>query len=336
MMTNKEFELLLDQTVALLESEAQNVLFKKSKDFETRVREVLRDLGKSAGLEINFDPHPYVFPDIVINNVGVEVKFTENDTWRSVANSVFESTRDQNVEHVYIIFGKMGGRPSVKWGRYEECVMHVRTSHVPRFEVEIGTSRSLFKQMGVTYNEFRQSSLEEKMNKIRQYARSRLKDGEHLWWLEDKVDSDHTLPLGVQLYMNLPQDQKRQYRAESALLCPQVVKPSRAKNKYNDATMYLMTYHGVLCPQARDLFSAGSVAMRSDRTRGGIYILRALQDIEQEMRDAAYRLENGLFVEYWGTGCNPDDRLSEWLRRADRFAKDWVPSEHLFLNIKRK
>ena len=35
------------------------------------------------------------------------------------------------------IFGKMGGTPDIKWARYEECVMHVRTSHVPRFELEI-------------------------------------------------------------------------------------------------------------------------------------------------------------------------------------------------------
>jgi hypothetical protein len=49
------------------------------------------------------------------------------------------------------------------------------------------------------------------------------------------------------------------------------------------------------------------------------------------MVDAAYRLENALFAEYWGEGCSPEKRIAEWLRRADRLAKDWVPSEHLFL-----
>jgi hypothetical protein len=334
-MKHEAFEGLLDQAVALLESEAQSTRFKTSKEFEIRVREILRDVGKTTGLVINFDPHPYAFPDIVMGSYGVEVKFTENDTWRSVANSVFESTRYHTVAHVYVVFGKMGGHPSVKWSRYEECVMHVRTSHVPRFEIEIGTRKSLFKQMQVTYDDFRHASLEEKMKKIRQYARSRLKEGEHLWWLEDKADSEHSLSLGVKLYMNLSQEEKRKYRAESALLCPQIVKPSRSKNKYNDATMYLMTYRGVLCPQARDLFSAGSVAMRADSTRGGNYILRALQDIEQEMIEAASQLENALFVEYWGIGCKPENRIAEWLRRADTFAKDWIPSQCLFLNAGR-
>jgi hypothetical protein len=329
-MTREEFELLLDKTVTQLEVEARKTPFLTSKAFETRVREVLRDMGKSFGIIVDFEPHPYVFPDIVMNDMGVEVKFTANDTWRSVANSVFESTKSASVKHIYIVFGKMGGTPGVKWGRYEECVMHVRTSHVPRFEVEIGSDKSLFKKMGMTYDEFSASAMEDKMKKIREYARSRLKEGEHLWWLEDKPESDHTLSLGVRLYMNLPQEEKRRFRAESALLCPQIVKPSRSKNKYNDATMYLLTYHGVLCPQARDLFSAGSVAMRSDETRGGIYILRALADIEAEMIDAASRLEDALFVEYWGQSCEPEKRIAEWLKRADNFAKEWIPSQHLF------
>jgi hypothetical protein len=330
-MSSEEFESLLTVAVNRLTVEANENLFSNSKGFETRVREIIQDIGRSANITVDFQPHPYAFPDIVINEFGIEVKFTENDTWRSVANSVFESTKSQSVKHVYIIFGKMGGMPAVKWGKYDDCVMHVRTSHVPRFEVEIGTDRSLFKQMETTYEAFSASPMEEKMKKIRAYARSRLKEGEHLWWLEDTPEPEHTLPVGVRLYMNLAQDEKRRMRAESALLCPQIVKPSRSKNKYNDATMYLLTYHGILCPQARDLFSAGSVAMRSDGTRGGIYILRALKDIESEMLEAANRLESALFLEYWGEECEPNNRISQWLQKADRLAKDWIPSEHLFL-----
>lgn len=331
-MSPEEFESLLTIAVNRLTVEASENLFPNSKGFETRVREMIQDVGRSANITVDFQPHPYAFPDIIVNEFGIEVKFTENDTWRSVANSVFESTKSQSVKHVYIIFGKMGGTPAVQWGKYDDCVMHVRTSHVPRFEVEIGTNRSLFKQMETTYEAFSASPMEEKMKKIRAYARSRLKEGEHLWWLEDTPEPEHTLPVGVRLYMNLAQDEKRRMRAESALLCPQIVKPSRSKNKYNDATMYLLTYHGILCPQARDLFSAGSVAMRSDGTRGGIYILRALKDIESEMLEAASRLENALFVEYWGEECEPNNRISQWLQKADRLAKDWIPSEHLFLH----
>jgi hypothetical protein len=249
-----------------------------------------------------------------------------------VANSVFESTRDANVKHIYVLFGKMGGAPDVRWGEYEKCVMHVRTSHVPRFEVEMYPEESLFGKMGITYEDFCRASFEEKMRHVRKYARGRLRKGERLWWLEDRPDQAHSLPMEVRLYMRLPQDEKRRLRAEAALLCPQIVMPSRTRDKYNDPVLYLLTYHGVLCPQARDLFSAGSVALRSNQKRGGNYVKRALLDIQDEMRDAALRLEDALFVEYWGASVKPEERISKWLSSADRYAKGWRPSKVLFKN----
>ena len=226
----------------------------------------------------------------------------------------------------------MGGTPTVDWDLYDRCVMHVRTSHVPRFEVEIHTKESLFNKMNVTYEEFSQLGISEKMQYIREYARGRLKPGDRLWWLDENPDGGHTLPLQVRLYPGLSQEEKRELRAEAALLCPQIVKPSRAKHKYDDAALYLLTYRGVMCFQARDLFSAGSVALRSDPERGGNYIQRALLDIEDEMRTAAANLEDALFVEYWGQSVAPDQRIREWLRRADKFAAgEWAPSKSLFL-----
>jgi hypothetical protein len=331
-MTTQEFEELLDSLVARLCGDVlADPSLQAPRNFENQVRHALLDLA--GDLHIDFAPHPHVFPDIVIDEFGIEVKVTNKDSWRSVGNSVFESTRSDAVKHVYVLFGKMGGTPDVKWGRYEECVMHVRTSHVPRFEVEINPERSLFEQFGIGYDEFRALPLHEKMEHIRAYARGRLKPGERLWWLEDveEAGEPHTLPLQARLYMSLSQPEKRRMRAEAALLNPQVVKPSRSKKKYDDAVLYLLTYHGVLCPQARDLFSAGSVALRADGARGGNYLLRALLDIQDEMRHAAETLPDALFVEYWGFSCPPPNRIREWLRQADDLAAGvWRPSSHLF------
>lgn len=329
-MEHQEFEKILNETVLRLTAEARVTTFSQSKVFENRVRQILQDEVSNQQIAINFEPHPYGFPDIAMGEYGVEVKFTTNDTWRSVANSVFEGLRVKGVNHIYVIFGKMGGIPEVKWGKYEDCVMHVRTSHVPRFEVEIGAKQSLFNKMGITYEEFKEADPEEKMKYVRKYARGRLKEGERLWWLEDEFDQQHTLPMQAQLYIHLDQQEKRKLRAEAALLCPQIVKSSRSKNKYDDVVLYILTYHGVLCSQARDLFSAGSVALRADGTRGGNYILRALKDIENEMQAAAQRLDDKLFIEYWGESCAPNKRISKWLQKADGYADNWTPSKELF------
>ncbi len=338
-MTINDFEKLLTALAGDLTKEVQkSTVYRIPSKFEDRVRSALVDLTKGSGVKVDMSPEAQVFPDIVVGEFGIEVKVLNKDTWRSVANSVFEGRRDSNVKHIYILFGKMGGKPEVRWGRYEDCVMHVRTSHVPRFEVQIGAEESLFKKFGVSYQEFCSLSPHDKMEHIRKYARGRLEKGERLWWLEDKREPEleHSLPLQVRLYMNLPQNEKLQLRAEAALLCPQIVGPSRTGpklRKYSDATIYLLTYHGVLCPQTRDLFSAGSVA---GKERGGNYIARALKNIEPEMKEAAATLEDALFIEYWDVSVPPKERIRQWLIRADGFAKDWRPSKELFRDLKLK
>lgn len=329
-MTKEEFELLLDDVSTKLRDEARITPFETAKHFETRVREVVRDAIFDPTISIDFDPHPQAFPDIEVGEFGIEVKFTTNDTWRSVANSVLETNRIEDVKTVYLIFGKMGGTPDVKWGEYEKCVMHVRTSHVPRFEVEIGASKSLFEQMGISYDEFRASEMHEKMRYIREYARARLKDGERLWWLEDAPGEEHTLPIQARLYTELDDNEKIRLRAEAILLCPQIVKSGRARHKYDDVALFMLTYHGVLCHQTRDMFSAGSVGNPQNDDVGGLYIARMLKLMEGDLAKAALRMDSALFEEYWGVVVAPENRIAEWLRRADGFAVGWKPSDVLF------
>ncbi len=334
-MMTKDFESLLDRCCERLTEEARSTGFKSSKHFEDRVREVLADLtADDASIEIDFDSPAQAFPDIAMGEYGVEVKYTTADTWRSIANSVLETQRVDGVKYIYVVFGKMGGTPEVRWGEYEASVVHVRTSHVPRFEVEIATDpatarESLFQQMGIHYEDFRQLDMSEKMKYIRAYARKIHPDG-RLWWIEEKESDEHTLPIQARLYTNLSNEEKTRLRAEAALVCPGIVKSGRDRNKYDDVVLYLLTYHGVLCHQARDLFSAGSVANPKNDDNGGIYIERALKLIEDEMRQAALEMDDAIFVEYWGESVPPESRIARWLEKADAVARDWKPSKSLF------
>jgi len=286
-VTEQKFEELLAKLCDRITSESRaGAKFENSKSFERRVREVLDESVSEYGLAVNFDPHPYVFPDIVLGKFGVEVKFTANDTWRSVANSVFESTRDGKVERIYVVFGKMGGEPAVAWGRYEECVIHVRTSHVPRFEVELPPQReSLFKTFGIAYADFCKLPEAGRMEYVRSYARRRLKKGEKLWWLENSPGEGHSLSLRARRFQNLDELEKRKMRAEATLLCPEIMKSSRAQGKYDDALMYLLTYQGILA--SRDTFSAGSVA---GKARGKEHVKRRVFCFDvHERRSARHR-----------------------------------------------
>ena len=368
------FHYLVERVCSQLTSEAQTSGFRKALEFENRVRVVTQEIANEidAGMDNNFtqqfpgapalsiivdmNPPAQGFPDIVLGDVGIEVKFTEADTWRCIANSVLETNKVHSVKHICVVYCKMGGTPEVRYDDWEHAVMHVRTSHVPRFELEIGAERSLFDIMGVSYDEFSALEMQEKMVYIRNYARGRLKEGEHLWWLDDSSDdsASHTLPLNARLYTNLSTEEKTRLRAEAVLLCPKILSSGRSRHKYDDLVMFMLTYHGVLCHQARDLFSAGSAAgvggngriketKMEDRLVGkdfdGIYILRALLLLEDDMREAAEYLDSKLFLEYWGeeacANIDIDDasaRISYWLEQADSYAREWRPSEYLFLD----
>lgn len=154
--------------------------------------------------------------------------------------------------------------------------------------------------------------------------------GERLWWIDDTNGDEHTLPANIRLYTNLSPTEKLQMRAEAVLLCPSILKSGRSRNKYDDVVMFMLSYHGVLCHQARDLFSAGSVANPANDDNGGLYIQRALELLEDEIVDASKRLPDALFAEYWGENVPQAKRLQFWLRKADELATGWKPSLILF------
>lgn len=318
---------MLDRAVEILtENVRSSTLYHGPEEFEQGVLDMLRVAARDSGFTVSPTFHKHAFPDIRVNGFGVEVKYTMQDTWLSVGNSIFEGMRDPNVSKVYVVFGKIGGTAEVRWGRYEESITHVRVSNSPRFVVEMSGERSaLFGHLTVTYDEFSALDDESKMQHVREYSRHRLKDGERLWWLE----TSHSLPVAVRVYRTLPKCEKRQLRTEATLLCPEVVKSGASRGKYDRAGLYLITQHGVFAPQLRDLFSAGSVGARGGK-RGHKYIVDALRGIEEEMLRTAADLDGALFEDYWGFPCSPADRIRQWLALADRYATDWEPPGVLF------
>ena len=144
-MTPEEFEAILDEAVSSLARRAQTEgVCGDSRTFEDWVCDALRQA--SAEKDVRADPtfHPHAFPDITVNGFGVEVKYTIKNSWLAVGNSIFEGMREPTVNRVYVVFGKMGGWPEVRWKRYEDCVTHVRIAQAPRFVVEMDRVSPLF------------------------------------------------------------------------------------------------------------------------------------------------------------------------------------------------
>ena len=299
--------------------------FDSAESFERTVAAELRVACNTKRIgSVGHTFHPSAFPDILVNGFGVEVKYTQRKTWHGTGNSIFEGMRDAKTKQIYLVFCR-SDLPEIRWSKYEDCIKGVRISHSPRYMLEMDNDAGFFDDLGIPYNKFNSYSIREKMVHVREHVKARISEHEKLWWIDE--EDSHTLPMEVRIYRLLPTELKVSLRAETALMCPQILKGSRQKGKYDQAAIYLLTQHGVVAPQIRDLFTAGSVA---GPERGGNYLLRSLRRIEPEILAAARRLDDALFVEYWGFSCSVEQRIPRWLELADHYAVDFRPSLEIF------
>jgi len=130
--------------------------------FETVVYEKMSDAAKDTNFEGRIrQTGPHAFPDIVANKFfGVEVKMTLSDHWTSTGNSVLESSRIEDVEKIYIMFGKFGGKLDIKYRLYQECLPEVSVTHSPRYRIkmDLPVGKSIFDKLGIDYNKLRKDA----------------------------------------------------------------------------------------------------------------------------------------------------------------------------------
>jgi hypothetical protein len=306
---NEQFEAILKATCDELTSEVRTgTVAENSGDFEEQVRRVLADQLRKHGAGQALDPKVQGFPDIVVGNYGVEVKFTVKDTWISIANSIHESHRMSGIDCIYVAFGKMGGLKEVRFGLYEKVVYHARTSHRPRFQIDMkGDKQSLFERLGTTYLQFAALPYKEKMVYMRTYARGRRNTNIDFWWLEEDL-----VP-----YSSLTESEQRQIKAEAALLIPALIDRSD-KNALVRMALYMSSAKRVLSNESSEVFGAD--------------VLDELRSLETELQIAASTMIQGIIEEYWGHSTLIEARLSEWVEALDNHStsSEVRPSQILF------
>ena len=124
-MNKSDFEQLLENICVRLTYEARlSDEYHKPSLFEKRVRTVMGEMLSGTGQEAAPDIDQG-FPDIVVGMFGAEVKATESDSWRCIANSVSEGQRALDVEHIYVVYGKFrrdpGGKMGQLWRIHHAC-----------------------------------------------------------------------------------------------------------------------------------------------------------------------------------------------------------------------
>jgi len=250
--------------VSLLEATKQSLLdsLRKNKEsisfssFEKLVFDHMKKKAIGTGFEGTVEQtSTYAFPDIVANKFfGVEVKHTIKDHWSSTGNSVLESNRIEEVERIYMLFGKFGGTVDIRYRLYQDCLVEVSVTHSPRYRIDmdLANGKSIFDKIGVDYDTLRRQK--NSINTIKDYYRKQLKDGEELWWIDQDSDDRSVSPI-IKPFRNLSREEKDNFIAECFILFPEMFGKSTAK--FERAAAYLIAEYNAVSANLRDTFTAG-------------------------------------------------------------------------------
>jgi hypothetical protein len=164
--TLEEVNLLGEEALQDIQPALQSILQKNKnmsgEEFEKTVYEHLQAKIGSLGKVVQTKSQE--FPDVVIqigsHRFGVEVKHTTGSSWRSArGNSVMESKRIDDVNKIWLLFGKSGDGAAVKSRPYEQCLADISMGHGTRYmvDMDLKENTTIFERMGISYHDFKSS-----------------------------------------------------------------------------------------------------------------------------------------------------------------------------------
>lgn len=207
------------------------------------------------------------FPDIIADKYyGVEVKSTKEDHWVSTGSSIVESTRNKDVENIYMLFGKLGGTPvQFRCKPYDLCLSDIAVTHSPRYLIDMNlqeqSKKTIFQKMNMPYDSFRLS--EDSISKVRSYYYKKAQhEGrkEMPWWLNIESEaSDMNVSLWTEQgsYDNMRRNNL--LRAEMFILFPEIL-----QSNFDNAALWLCVRHSIINSHIRDAFTAGGQCLELD------------------------------------------------------------------------
>ncbi len=335
-----EFEQLLNDAHTFITEEA-NVnpdYFNKrtATEFEQDIFNILCKVAKGTDFETTLQLiSGRKFPDIVIKRFyGVEVKTTKQNHWKSLGNSILESTRIDNVELIYLFFAQLTTPAKFKYRLYQECLYEIAVTHSPRYliDMELEMGRTIFDKMDVSYDELR--SRDNPIKSIVSYYRSIAKRGEEPWWMGGDEITEVLIKPTVSLWSNLSQSSKDTLKNEAMARFPEIF--SKSSTKYQQLASWLAAKHGVVDSSLRDRFSAGGkVDLVVD---GQMYhklprIFAHLQNKTPEIIQAVKNLPADEAGYYWKLSYEPnqEQKLAEWAKMMISYSSQILYDSEQFI-----
>ncbi len=314
-----EFDILLSSTIDELNVHAKKSSKKVAtllgRNLEPYVKDVMTDLAVGTVFENTIELiGGQKFPDIIAKKYyGIEVKTTTQNHWKTTGNSLLESTRVDNVERIFMLFAKLASPIEFRCRPYEEVLSEVVVTHSPRYLIDMNLEqgKTIFDKIKIPYDALRKN--ENPIRPIVDYYKSKLKPGEELWWMDAENNSKPS-SIVIKIWNNLSAREKQELKNRSMIYFPELF--GNSNDKFGRLAIWLVTREAVVCPNVRDLFTAGG---KSDCVIGNkMYqkvprIFLNLFDnlpniVEAIMQTSAFELS-----EYWEIQTTDNTKLFDWI-----------------------
>jgi len=335
--SNDEFNKLLAATIQELNAHAKSKprLIEKLKGnkLEPYVRDIISEFAVGSPFEGSIELiGGQRFPDIIAKKIfGVEVKTTIKNHWKTTGNSVLESTRINDVKRIYILFGKLASPIEFRYKPYEECLSEVVVTHSPRYLIDMNIlqGNTIFDKLDIDYDTLRLSK--SPIKPIVNYYRSKLKPGQDLWWIDQGKEESSSLIINI--WSNLSIKERQIIKNRAMVFFPELF--SGKSDKFSRFSLWLVTREGIVCPNVRDLFTAGGKAEIIIDGQLFKSIPRVFINLFENIASIQTILDQSLPIElndYWDIKTSNDAKILNWINLVDNNAISLRGAEHL--NIK--
>jgi hypothetical protein len=333
----KEFNVLLNSTITELNSHAKKsaktISALVGNKLEPFVKDLMTDLAIGTPFENSIECiGGQRFPDIVAKKYyGIEVKTTTQNHWKTTGNSVLESTRVENVERIFMLFAKLASPIEFRCRAYEECLSEVVVTHSPRYLIDMNLEKgkTIFDKIKMPYDTLRKK--ENPIRPIIDYYKKKLKPGEDLWWMDQ--DNSRASNIVIKIWANLSPKEKQEVKNKAMVYFPELF--SNSGDKFARLAIWLVTREGVVCPNIRDLFTAGGKGHRLVGKKTYKNIPRIFLNLFDNLDFIIETIGQTSPIElsdYWGIKTNEKKKIADWIELISLQSKKISDAKHL--NVK--
>lgn len=328
-----EFSALLNSTIIELNAQAKNTPKKieqlRGDKLEPYLGNIMSELAVGTVFENSIEViGGQKFPDVVAKKFyGIEVKTTTQNHWRTTGNSVLESTRVEDVERIFMLFGKLGKPIEFKCRPYEECLSEVVVTHSPRYLIDMNLEegKTIFDKIQMPYDTLRQQK--NPIKSITDYYKSKLKPGQDLWWIQDTEQASN---LVINIWNNLSSNEKQEIKNRAMIYFPEVF--SNRGDKFSRLAIWMVTREAVVCPNIRDLFTAGGKDDYLIKNKTYKNIPRIFIKLFENINAVLEVLINSSSIElteYWNKKTSENKKIRDWIELVSINSKSIQGARHL-------